>query len=73
MSTTTPYRVGSILAYQPFGGPVRRVRVDAAYSDIKNGRPGFDGELIDAPRPSDDPDANCVWGYDDQILRVERF
>ncbi len=59
------YRVGSVLVYSPFGGGERRVQVDTKEEDIKNGRPGFAGVMV--------PSGGSVWGYDDQILRVESF
>ena len=63
------YQIGDVITYQPFGGGTRRVRVTHKEPDIKNGRPGFDGQLI-----GDVPDGlgDGVWGYDDQILMVSR-
>ena len=63
---TNSYRVGSIIEYRPFGSEsVRRVAVDTKETDVKNGRPGFDGALVDGTLN--------VWGYDDQITRVVTF
>ncbi len=59
------YNIGDILTYEPFGGGRRKVRVIEKESDIKNGRAGFAGELLN----SDDEYRN-VWGYDSQILWV---
>ena len=55
------YRVGSTIKYRAFGGEVRTVVVDEKSSDIKNGRPGFDGITRSGE--------GC-WGYDDQIIEV---
>jgi hypothetical protein len=62
-------RVGDIVHYSPFGGGNRRVKVTNREPDIKNGRPGFDGYLLDdiGARVANGE----VWGYDDQITRVE--
>lgn len=53
--------VGDVITYVDFLGGRRTVYVTAVDDDIKNGRPGFDGHLID------DPDF-LVWGYDSQIV-----
>ena len=58
------YRVGSIIKYRAFGGEIRTVEVESKESDIKNGRPGFDGMV----RPGE-----WCWGYDDQIISVVKF
>lgn len=65
MTNTMNYEVGDIISYRPFGGGGRRVRVTARYDDIKNGRPGFDGELVNA---SPDDLYTSVWGFDSQIV-----
>jgi len=65
LPSTPRYKVGSVIEYQPFGGGIRRVVVTDKDSNIKNGRPGFDGRIAG----DDDPIAS-VWGYDDQITRV---
>lgn len=59
------YNEGSVIQYSPFGGGTRTVLVDEKSSDIKNGRPGFGGTLVDA---ADGPVS--VWGYDSQIIGV---
>ena len=57
------YRVGSVIEYHSFGSEyARRVVVESKETDVKNGRPGFDGLLVDGTL--------AVWGYDDQISRV---
>ena len=58
------YRVGSTIKYRAFDGEVRTIVVEEKSSDIKNGRPGFDGLAHDG--------THC-WGYDDQIIEVVRF
>jgi len=59
------YSVNSVVDYQTFTGEVRTVRVTRIENDIKNGRSGFDGHLLDGPDTG-----MKVWGYDDQIVRV---
>lgn len=63
---TGKYTAGSVIEYTPFGGGTRRVRVAGTDSDIKNGRPGFDGVLVNAG----DVTGMEVWGYDSQITRI---
>lgn len=62
------YEVGDVVEYRPFGGGLRAVRVCDKDSDIKNGRPGFDGYLLD--EEGDEFKEATVWGYDEQIVRV---
>jgi hypothetical protein len=63
------YNVGDVITYSPFGGGMRTVKVTAKEADIKNGEPGFDGTIIDG-HPDDV--GMSVWGYDRQILIVQR-
>ena len=73
------YRVGDVIVYRSFGGR-RTVRVTNREADIKNGRPGFDGDLISEDgAPADrlvrfglgsEPVALGCWGYDEQIIDV---
>ena len=57
------YSEGSIIDYRLVTGEVRRVLITEKLDDVKNGRSGFDGVLVD--------DVGFeVWGYDDQIIRV---
>jgi hypothetical protein len=71
-SVTIHPKVGDIVTYRPFGGGVRRVRVTGWEADVKNGRPGFDADLISSdPSDPDDDLGLAVWGYDDQILTIE--
>lgn len=67
------YKEGSIIVYRPFGGGRRTVLVECKESNIKNGRPGFDGVLCDREgKPIHDEHEGGVWGYDDQIISVLR-
>lgn len=61
------YTVGSIIEYGDFLGGTRRVHVVAYEANMKNGRSGFDGVLLEGVTILGTPD---VWGYDDQIVRV---
>lgn len=59
---TTTYDIGDTITYRTWGvgpGSVRTGVVVAKEDDIKNGRPGFSLDT-------------SVWGYDDQIISVER-
>lgn len=58
------YGIGSVIEYSPFGGGTRQVKVDEKNSDIKNGRPGFGGDLLGVG------ERMSVWGYDSQITAV---
>jgi len=58
------YDIGSVIEYTS-GGVLRVVLVDEKESDIKNGRPGFGGIVIEGP----DRDMS-VWGYDADIERI---
>ena len=58
-------KVGDTLQYRAFGGELRTVIVDGVESDIKNGRPGFDGTIIEGADRG-----RTVWGYDSQIVWV---
>ena len=57
------YSNGSIIDYRTWTGEVRRVLITEKLDDVKNGRSGFDGVLVDNVGFE-------VWGYDDQIIRV---
>jgi hypothetical protein len=56
------YNVGDEIAYRTFGGGIRHVLVHNKEDDVKNGRPGFDGEMA--------LDGSPVWGYDEQIVAI---
>jgi hypothetical protein len=58
------YTVGDVVCYTAFGGTRRYVRVTHKEADIKNGEAGFDGVTIDLHQ--------TVWGYDRQIVSVDR-
>lgn len=62
------YKVGDVIEYTTHLGGTRRVTVTATYTDVKNGRPGFDGELVEGAETI--LGTADVWGYDDQITRV---
>lgn len=59
------YGVGSVIEYRAFGGEVRRVKVEWAGDNVKDGRPGFDGKIVGGSKAGE-----FVWGYDEQITRV---
>lgn len=60
---------GSIIEYTAFGGLARRVKVTEVEHDVKNGRPGFSGTLVE---PADEFEAEHggVWGYCSQVTRI---
>ena len=64
------YNVGDVIAQTPFGGGVRYVRVTSKDQNIKNGRPGFDGDLVLRDGTPVEMEFSGVWGYDDQITEV---
>jgi len=69
------YKVGDVIEQEAFGGVRRFVLIEGREHDIKNGRPGFDGRLVDREGREirkDDPIGNGVWGYDYQVKRVIR-
>lgn len=70
--TQADYAVGDIVEYS--AGERRRVRVEHKDADIKNGSPGFDGVMVDAAGRIlyRDGEPAGVWGYDDQITKIER-
>lgn len=63
------YKIGDVIAYSPFGGGTRYVKVDEKSDDIKNGRPGFGGSLVKWDG-TDSDEITSVWGYDSQITSV---
>lgn len=56
---------GAIVAYTPFGGGSRNVRVDNVEDAIKDGQSGFDGVVVDGPEKG-----MGVWAYNDQVTAV---
>lgn len=70
MFTQDDYRVGSILTYATFGGGHRTVKVTNLEAEIANGRSGFDGNLLDLDGKET---THGVWGYTDQIVRVDSY
>lgn len=63
------YKVGDVIAQQAFGGGVRYVLVEMKEEDVKNGRPGFVGILVDSDGTPIKAEYG-VWGYDSQIVKV---
>ena len=59
------YMVGSTITYKLWGGDTRTVKVTHKDEDIKNGDPGFDGTEVDT--------GQSVWGYDNQVSKVDKF
>jgi hypothetical protein len=64
----TNYAKGDIVEYNAFGH-LRHVHVETRRKNIKNGEPGFQGEIIwdvvETWTPGDQ-----AWGYDRDITRV---
>ncbi len=56
-------KTGDTVEYATFGGGIRVVEVTQALKDVKNGYPGFDGVIVGTANET-------VWGYADQILKV---
>ena len=69
------YNVGSIIEYSTFSGSMRRILVTGMFDDVKNGRPGFDGELVKSPGRgfANRGVFKKVWGYDSQVTRVVTY
>ena len=65
------YKVGSIVTYNTWGDTPRQVTIDLRMNDIKNGEPGFDGTIVGSGKDGNAP--YTVWGYDDQIVRVDKY
>lgn len=63
--SATPGVSEVLVEYTPFGGGRRLVRVMTVEEDIKNGRPGFDGVIVDGAERGTE-----VWGYVDQITGI---
>ena len=75
------YQVGDIIEYKTFDGSVRLTLVLEKEADIKNGRPGFVGDLVAEIRPGIVAKAESsftafsgarVWGYDNQVVAVRK-
>lgn len=64
---TPNYRQGSLIVYRPFAGSDRTVSVRIKSEDIKDGRPGFEGDLVTSEQD------DSVWGYDYQIIQVVKY
>jgi len=64
---------GDVVAYLAFGGQRRIAKVTGSFEDVKNGRPGFDGELTpESPDYEPSGQWNSVWGYDSQIIAINK-
>ena len=77
-------KVGDIVVYSPFGGGNRTVEITSVEKNIKNGKPGFVGNIVTDSVPEframkkNDPKTYeyvksipaSVWGYNDQIQSV---
>jgi len=59
---TPQYKVGDVVTYTTFSGQPRTITVADRSDNIKNGRPGFDG---------DDDNGNTYWGYDSDVTDVQ--
>jgi hypothetical protein len=59
------YEPGDIVTYSAFGGELRTGVVVERFDDVKNGYPGFNMALDESGEPT-------VWGYDNQIISVQR-
>lgn len=58
-------RVGSVIRYASRNGAeLSDMVVTGVYNDVKNGYPGFDGEL---------PNGDAFWGYEEQCVRIIHF
>ena len=66
---TINYNVGDEITYRLFSGGIRHVLVTNKEDDVKNGRPGFDGEIVLGGQ-SDPKGSGAVWGYDEQIVSI---
>lgn len=71
MTNHTNYKTGDIITYRNMGGATVRVLVREKDSNIKNGRPGFDGDILDSNDQPLGGDFGFAWGYDEQITNVE--
>lgn len=58
-----PPKVGDIVQYQSLYS-IRKVKITNIESDIKDGRPGFEGIIVSGPEKGAE-----VWGYLDYIIR----
>lgn len=69
---TSEYEVGDVVVFET-STTKQEVRVTEKHSDIKNGRPGFDGEVTKVIRTelaSRREEGDLVWGYNNQIRSV---
>jgi hypothetical protein len=64
-----PYQAGDVVEAEIMPSYYRAVRVTAVWSNVKHGKPGWEGELIASTNPYDAPGEH-VWGYDSAVLRA---
>ena len=60
------YKVGDIITYWNNASETIRLKVKEREEDVKNGHPGFYGQIIDVEGAD-----GQVWGYDYQVTNVE--
>jgi hypothetical protein len=63
------YKKGDVVEYSVGPGHLRHVRVAMKRKNIKNGEPGFQGEIVWDPVEAWSP-GDQAWGYDCKITRV---
>jgi hypothetical protein len=61
LKTANDVQVGDVVLHQAFDGSRRMVSIIYVSKDIKNGKSGFDGFLVENPN-------EFVWGYCEQIV-----
>lgn len=64
------YGIGSVIAYSPWGGGTRYIKVLEKDADIKNGQSGFAGVSVHQEDGKWVEDNSRYWGYDSQITSV---
>ena len=73
----TNYNEGDVIEYAQFGGGKVMVKVDEKTPDVKNGRPGFAGDVVVRNAQGGlsfakyaNGERQGAWGYDSQVVRV---
>jgi hypothetical protein len=64
--TNKDFEIGDVIEYRTFGGDLRIIIVEGKDDDVKNGRPGFDGRLVNEKSGQ----SGGVWGYTEDITRI---